>query len=353
MSISKNVLFSLITAAVFFAVTEVSFRIIYGPPRASHDDIIAEATTEGHTLLSNIDRTHAGASIRTNELGLRDPRSPHKLQDGTQILVLGDSFTFGWGVEIEQSYPSQLERLLNEENGQTRHEVINAGVPGYNTVHELALLEKIIGRYSPRWIVIGFHTEDLKNHHERFHDQIQREKESGPVHAASVKPTWMNDARKEILSLANRSSFVAFLIKYYKTSFIRFIPPPEESLRNAGDFLNPLRFQATKIALKEIHAIAKANDAELLLFMIVPLINWEAYPYGGLHEGLAVFCEENGIGFVDPLPEFSKYDAGTLWVALNDGHYSPQANAIAARTLCDYLLRMEKMESTVVGHPGI
>ena len=70
-------------------------------------------------------------SIRVNSLGCRqDEFTPHKGQ-GLRIVVVGDSFTFGFGVEEPDSYPRVLERqLAGVRTGNTLPpaEVINAGV---------------------------------------------------------------------------------------------------------------------------------------------------------------------------------------------------------------------------------
>src|SRR5690349_15789398 len=68
------------------------------------------------------------AELRTNSLGLR---GPEVAEDGTaRILAVGDSCTFGWGVAEGQSYPVQLETVLDRTLGAHRYQVINAGVPG-------------------------------------------------------------------------------------------------------------------------------------------------------------------------------------------------------------------------------
>jgi lysophospholipase L1-like esterase len=49
-----------------------------------------------------------------------------------RILCIGDSHTYGAGVDPRQSYPGHLQRVLDEaEPGQ--HAVLNLGVPGMNT----------------------------------------------------------------------------------------------------------------------------------------------------------------------------------------------------------------------------
>ena len=46
-------------------------------------------------------------------------------------MLLGDSFTFGWGVEQEESFGALVERRLTERLGPV--EVVSAAVPGWST----------------------------------------------------------------------------------------------------------------------------------------------------------------------------------------------------------------------------
>jgi len=47
-----------------------------------------------------------------------------------RVVTLGASSTFGFHNRDDQTYPRQLENLLNQEaRGSTRYEVINLGIP--------------------------------------------------------------------------------------------------------------------------------------------------------------------------------------------------------------------------------
>jgi len=73
--------------------------------------------------------------FRTNSRGMRDREYPSSKGSNLRILVLGDSFTEGWGVEEQQAYPKVLEsRFLQGV------EVWNLGVVGFSTDQELQLL---------------------------------------------------------------------------------------------------------------------------------------------------------------------------------------------------------------------
>jgi lysophospholipase L1-like esterase len=74
-----------------------------------------------------------------------------------RIAALGGSTTYGTGTEDPSlAYPAQLERLLHEAYGYTNVEVINAGVPTWNTWSSLSNLAFRVLEVEPDMILI-FH----------------------------------------------------------------------------------------------------------------------------------------------------------------------------------------------------
>jgi hypothetical protein len=66
---------------------------------------------------------------------------------------LGDSWTQGWGVQLEDSYPKQLEKYLRSNNKNV--EVINCGQTGAYTTLYLQYLEKLLSTLKPDLILLG------------------------------------------------------------------------------------------------------------------------------------------------------------------------------------------------------
>jgi lysophospholipase L1-like esterase len=75
-----------------------------------------------------------------------------------RILTLGDSCTFGLGVDDAQTWPAQLQQLLNADGD--RVEVINAGVPGYSAFQGRRFLEKEGLHLAPDLVIAGFGFND-------------------------------------------------------------------------------------------------------------------------------------------------------------------------------------------------
>ena len=73
-------------------------------------------------------------SVNISDAGIRDRDYPVQTPEGTyRIVAVGDSFTFGWGVENEQAWPKVLQRQLNAGNKRRSPptiEVMNFGSPG-------------------------------------------------------------------------------------------------------------------------------------------------------------------------------------------------------------------------------
>ncbi len=67
-----------------------------------------------------------------------------------RIMCLGESITATGG---KNSYPAQLEEILNERNIGLNFSVINKGIPGASTSYILNVLEERLNRYKPDMVI--------------------------------------------------------------------------------------------------------------------------------------------------------------------------------------------------------
>ena len=97
--------------------------------------------------------------LRVNSAGVRDDEA--SLQ-APEVIVLGDSFAMGWGVQQDESFPEVLEQRLGRK-------VLNTGVPSYGTVREMLLLDRIdTSRLS--CLVIQYDDNDNEENWRFFHN---------------------------------------------------------------------------------------------------------------------------------------------------------------------------------------
>ncbi len=105
---------------------------------------------------------HFAAVVETSEQGLRDRLYSLVPEMGRRrVLVIGDSFAWCWGVEIEQCFTKRLESMLHGTD------VITMGVPGYSTAQAMRLYELEGHRFNPDVVVLVFVGNDRGENMER------------------------------------------------------------------------------------------------------------------------------------------------------------------------------------------
>ncbi len=128
-----------------------------GPERAyltcEHDSLLGWIFPAG--AVGDFEDDGSPVVIETNAWGLRGPEYDPAPED-LCVVVLGDSYAFGWGVEEEASFPRQLERLLREHLGAPTLTVINAGIPGYGPYQQIAMLRQVRRYVTPDLVIATF-----------------------------------------------------------------------------------------------------------------------------------------------------------------------------------------------------
>jgi lysophospholipase L1-like esterase len=95
-----------------------------------------------------------------NSMGLRDSEIKPRSGSTFRILCFGDSWTFGWGVNAENSCPKKLEAHLREK-GYTA-EVINCGKSGECTADYKKNIEELVPLLHPDLVLAGvLQSDDL------------------------------------------------------------------------------------------------------------------------------------------------------------------------------------------------
>lgn len=147
-------------------VAGIRFSPIPGPGDTDRGLWIYDATkgwfhaphSSGRAEIGGPDR----AAIRINGLGLRGGEIEIAKPPGVfRILVFGDSFIFGVGVDEEHLFSTQLQREMRAAGGK-HVEVVNMGVSGYSTDQELILFQELGSRLSPDLVIVGLCDNDFE-----------------------------------------------------------------------------------------------------------------------------------------------------------------------------------------------
>jgi lysophospholipase L1-like esterase len=100
-----------------------------------------------------IDESNTLCFVGINSLGARGPEIPQdKPPHEKRLICLGDSYTYGWGVDQGNSFPAQLQTLL--VNQPNPFNVINYGCNGYTILQEVNLLKKYGLQLKPDYVLL-------------------------------------------------------------------------------------------------------------------------------------------------------------------------------------------------------
>lgn len=172
----KAVFFSFLSILLFLFVAELLFRLIdfqkVYPERAfllnpelsypgyyKKDSELFWRIRPNQTIKGKF---FVDGVYQINSRGYRDREfSAEKKPGMTRIICAGNSCTFGWKVNSEQTYPKLLEKLLNQNLPQPKYEVIDAGMTGYSTFQGVRFLRREILGFHPDIIIFSYGWNDM------------------------------------------------------------------------------------------------------------------------------------------------------------------------------------------------
>jgi len=155
--------------SIFFTLGEIAVRVI--KPQKTYSEFLALvsdmwAPSEFNKI--ELKKNYIGkypsnefpgkyVTVKTNKLGLRDDETTfEKPKNIKRILIIGDSYTFGYFVESWEAYPYVLKQLLKKHG--SKYEVINAGYAGgFNTDEEYVWLRNVGIKFKPDIVILGFY----------------------------------------------------------------------------------------------------------------------------------------------------------------------------------------------------
>lgn len=264
--LERGVLLAALAVAVFCVLGEIlarSFDLVdrlNGFPRrlfvATDDPDLA------YRLRPGVDTVARGVHVSINEHGMRGPSFSREPAPGThRVLALGDSVTFGFRLELGDTFPVLLEEALERRSGE-RWEVLNAGVEGYNTRNQLAWLRESLLGLEPGTVVLVFNLNDYDH---------------GPVMGPLGVLTLEQSERVPTTSLANLSEFYLLLRWLVATQVAAETRPGEfdpldryvSSLRKQYYHEpNDARWQVMVDSLREIAALCRARGIRLVVAIV-------------------------------------------------------------------------------------
>lgn len=159
--LAVNLLVSISVTVLFFASAELVSRIWYTPQKFDTGWIFTYDRDKISQLKKKVFSMFSDRVIMTNSEGYRDREiTVEKPPNTIRILALGDSVTFGHGVEQNEPYTECLEAMLNRRAKSHGFQVINTAAPGNFALQEYYDLKRGL-KFEPDAVIYQFTLNDV------------------------------------------------------------------------------------------------------------------------------------------------------------------------------------------------
>ena len=305
-----------------------------------------------------------GVAEWTNSLGLRDVDA--KEWHEKRILVLGDSNTYGFALNLEDTFVKQLERQINSGVG-LETSVINGGVPGYNVWQEDKVVRRYFDKIKPSMVIMAMYVNDIESVHRPIKggQSVFRLPFYPGENWEIADSNWINERRLFLPVILLHACFLATnkdidpLLQIYKDINKKFHADPSDlelqkeleeyyalydgALRDNFSYLSSDeekvrgRWEKGWAQLLETGQWLESHGCSFLV-VLLPYRNQVEPPRAGdrIQQETLEFCKNHEIGFLDMLPIFRMHSDKKIYLPF-DYHPSSKGNQIIAESIYDYL----------------
>ncbi len=160
--IIKKLVLSVLSLVLMVVFVELGIRLLV-PSGATHgwpvpDQRYGFRNQKNFEQMVWYPNTNITWTVQINSLGLRGPELDFDNQTALRILLLGDSFTFGYGLNREESFAGRLEAMFEEAGREVM--VINAGVAGWGTSQQLVFARDNMALFRPDVVILSICEND-------------------------------------------------------------------------------------------------------------------------------------------------------------------------------------------------
>lgn len=293
----------------------------------------------GHRLRPNtatVERTpEFTVHYLTDSEGFRtDPAAAPAPRDATRIVVLGDSFAFGYGSEWPEGWAPRMARYLAEAGAPVN--VLNTGTPGYDTRAETLMLEGVIGRHRPSVVLMMFLSNDVFTNLPITRSESSRaamEQRVGEIGSTKFGGLHSVVYAKRLAMNVDRLYNELYLLTPRREYFTL---PMSPHLQQQASTTKELLLRAKQVA--ERHGARLVVLSVPQLFQVVHEAN--GYESSGIDAAwidreFGSHAQANGyvwIPMLDHLSELYRRGEDDLYYRF-DGHLTPKGNEVVARFL--------------------
>ena len=360
-SILSNCILLLFAITISLVFAELILRTFLNEIFDSPLNIYQADSYLGWKLKSNMNLTVSRNAllmrINSNDVGFREMyQKLNKGQKQIRIIGVGDSFLFGYGVNIENSVLYILNSLIKKGfRNDVIYDVSNFGVPGYNINQYYKIAKNCLNMQQVDILLLFFYTNDFKSDTEYDFKGVNEE-------GYLIRKTQEDSGLlKHILFDIN--SFIKRKSKLYMFGKIRLKPlfqkigikakPKYDIYKSDTNLFN--KYKHTFTLIEKIQKLCEKEKVKFILCIIPHKIQvvglmeelkkWDKkadikdFDLLKPQKELGKYCISKDIMFIDFYQHFLNSGETTQLYFKEDSHWTQRGHEIAASAIFNYIER--------------
>ena len=269
--------------------------------------------------------THEQIDYRTNSHGFRDRDIELAKPEGVaRVAVLGDSYTFGHGVALEDTIPRRLEDAIAQLQGSLPVEVLNLGISGYNTELQVDLLRSRGLVFEPDLVLVLYYVNDPDRLLDSPLGRNGNEVTLAIQRFLANQPTGPPPEAIE--------TYLIDQLGHDGLARLRARPTPadyHELLHLLPEFWN-----SVEASFAELEELALRENFDVMVAVLPGFDHpWDRYPYDWIHHQVIGLASSHGFETHDLRPALAHRPTHEHRLSERDGHTNPEANRSLAAWL--------------------
>lgn len=287
--------------------------------------------------------------------------SIHKGKDEVRIATIGGSTTASLNLTYEQNWPGRLGALVQKAYPDKKIRIINAGIPGFNTVQSIGNLALRVMPFKPDIVIVYHAYNDLK----AIRKDLPFKFDYSHIHP---EPYGFQKPPNFVLRCLENSMLYVRTRNLVRTHKLN-LAQNHSNLPNDRLAAIPIVAEhAFEAHIRTLTAIARSGGATVLLSSFATLhdpgLNWESQQdltvklsdfqkacLGGLYQftpGLTVPAIFKGFKRYNSILEKVAHDVGTIWV--DNGNQVPHNDQFFVDRVHFSAAGAERMAQNIAPH---
>lgn len=297
----------LIYIAIFFITGEVMIRFDESYTPLVDNRIVKIAT--------DIELTPELEMIKNNNFIFNDK--------DLRIMVLGDSYIHGGGIDFENNFSQQLKKMFEKKNlNVNKTWVLDVSRPSSNNLDNNLAYFNFVEKFNPNIVILGYNLNDIEGELEKKDlefsniNNLSKNQPSGALTKSLIG---------KIYKVVQTSHLLNYVIRKAHRKLNQYgiiIPNSKFDINMKSYYQNKEIWQKSKILLREVIEHARNNGIQLIVYKF-PEINMLEYPqlFAKANESIKIFFNDYpSVIYMDGSKFFEGEKSEKFILSKYDGH---------------------------------